>query len=98
VGEKAFLAECIESKGRKRWVNSVCVLAFLQRIAQAGEHDGPYFLKRWDLMKESCSSHFPLFSTVTGYFFLVTLCRPGSHAFKPSPPQKDGPVMRQMFL
>ncbi len=74
MGEKALLAECIESKGRKRWDNSVRVLAFLQRIAQAGEHDGPYLLKRWDLMKESCSSHFPLFSTVTGYFFLATLC------------------------
>jgi len=46
VGEKAFLAECIESEGRKRWDNSVRALAFLQRIAQAGEHDGSYFLKR----------------------------------------------------
>lgn len=84
MGEKAFLAECIESEGRKRWVNSVRVLAFLQRIAQAGEHDGPYFLKRWDLMKEGCSSHFPLFSTVTGYFFLVTLCVFVQAAMRPS--------------
>ncbi len=50
--------------------------------------------------EEELQQPFPVILHGYGLFlFSRTMClRPGSHASKPPPPQKDGPVMRQMFL